>query len=131
VPVRPAPIHPKLSSAEALSGVEGAVEGSVVFSVPVAVLGCPILDAVKGGIPLLKNPSSIAGLRGEAALALFRPSKHGLLGTPACYARSFPGLAPQFTHAAIHPQIVIPSAVEGSVVSSLSRSRSLGAPSLT
>ena len=31
------------------------------FSVPVTVLRCPILDEVKGGIPLLKIPSSIRG----------------------------------------------------------------------
>ncbi len=29
--------------------------------------------------------------------ALFHPSKHSLLGTPACFAHAFPALAPQFT----------------------------------
>ena len=41
--------------------------------------------------------TNIGGLRGETALALFHPSKHSLPGTPACSARPFPGLAPQFT----------------------------------
>jgi hypothetical protein len=57
---------------------------------PVAVLGCPILDEVKGGISLLKSPFSIAGLRGETALAL-------LLCSPLARARSaihpFPNVA--------------------------------------
>jgi hypothetical protein len=45
------------------------------FSVPVAVLGCPILDEVKGGIPLPLSPflsMDAGGVGAQSSHALHR-----------------------------------------------------------
>jgi hypothetical protein len=67
------PCHP----AEALSGVEGAVEGSAVFSVSVTTLGCPIL--AQRGWETIPALSSISGPALKRFALLLCSRHHGAL----------------------------------------------------